>query len=802
MNRFGIWDLGFGIYRDERSTIQRFLSKRINPKSKTRIFTYNKMKKLSLIFIAVFLCPVNFTLAQKAVNKDVPTDQLVEIVRAEDELRFDKTLTDFLKDQNPSVRARSALAAGRIGDDAAIPKLSELLLQDSSEDVRQMAAFALGEIESVEGADAVLKILKETNNPETVRANATEAAGKIAAANAKDAKSAELGKAILENLEYENGRDAEKRSGKVILPGITAVLRAKPEGGAATVAKFLDHSDSRIRADAANTLARLGAKNSVEKFRSMLETDKDPNARANAARALGAAEDKTSVELLLKAATTDKDLRVRINAIRALGSLKEKSAAEKLLVYAEKLFAKYKKSKYENPVEMNELLTMASALGTILQGTDDKRAVKFFEELREFERYMSPEVELAFARISPRKYMDSKKGFKGTNFSSDGKIVADWRVFDVWAQVLGELAGLSEDKNEFEEVRSAAENALQESLDKKKMADSKLDIASLNLAMSSILNAYAKFKPDDLPEVLREYLKHEDVVVRSTAANLLGDIKSETPEQAVRIYRELSDALWKARTDKLNDASLAILDALKKQYDNRPQPMPIKVAYFSPFVSAVGSPDYLIRRKAVEIYKSFDIKQPDPMTVGNPDYKPFEVPEDYGIVKFDEKAENGALARVKRADYKKALSRKNGKTSAVLKTDKGELTIELFPEDAPLTVDNFINLAKSGYFNGLEIHRVVPNFVVQDGDPRGDGSGGPGWQIRCEINQLTYERGTVGMALSGKDTGGSQWFVAHSPQPHLDGGYTVFGRVNEKGMEVVDKLVRGDRIISIKIVEK
>ncbi len=122
-------------------------------------------------------------------------------------------------------------------------------------------------------------------------------------------------------------------------------------------------------------------------------------------------------------------------------------------------------------------------------------------------------------------------------------------------------------------------------------------------------------------------------------------------------------------------------------------------------------------------------------------------------------------------------------------------------EDAPLTVDNFIKLARSNYFNGLEVHRVVPNFVMQDGDPRGDGNGGPGWSIRCEINMVPYERGAVGMALSGKDTGGSQWFVTHSPQPHLDGGYTVFGHVNETGMKVVDNIVRGDKIVSIKIEE-
>jgi cyclophilin family peptidyl-prolyl cis-trans isomerase len=140
-------------------------------------------------------------------------------------------------------------------------------------------------------------------------------------------------------------------------------------------------------------------------------------------------------------------------------------------------------------------------------------------------------------------------------------------------------------------------------------------------------------------------------------------------------------------------------------------------------------------------------------------------------------------------------------TTATVVTNRGSFTIEFLPEDAPLTVDNFVQLAKRGYFNGQTIPRVVPNFVVQAGDPRGDQNGGPGYQIRCEINEVPYERAAVGMALSGKDTGGSQWFVTHSPQPHLDGGYTVFGRVI-RGMDVVDNIARGDVIRRVIVSEK
>jgi len=133
-----------------------------------------------------------------------------------------------------------------------------------------------------------------------------------------------------------------------------------------------------------------------------------------------------------------------------------------------------------------------------------------------------------------------------------------------------------------------------------------------------------------------------------------------------------------------------------------------------------------------------------------------------------------------------------------LETSFGTIKIGLDKEKAPITVDNFVSLARRGYFDGQAFHRVVPNFVVQAGDPRGDGNGGPGYAIRDELNPHRYHRGTLGMALSGPNTGGSQFFVAHSPQPHLDGGYTVFGQLRSGG-DVLDRIVQGDRIVSITI---
>jgi cyclophilin family peptidyl-prolyl cis-trans isomerase len=133
---------------------------------------------------------------------------------------------------------------------------------------------------------------------------------------------------------------------------------------------------------------------------------------------------------------------------------------------------------------------------------------------------------------------------------------------------------------------------------------------------------------------------------------------------------------------------------------------------------------------------------------------------------------------------------------ARIETARGTITLELLGEDAPLTVANFARLARSGFYRNVHFHRVVPNFVAQDGDPRGDGNGGPGYAIRDELNTRRYSRGAVGMALSGPDTGGSQYFLTLSPQPHLDARYTIFARV-VGGDEVMDRLVQGDAIMNI-----
>ncbi len=137
-----------------------------------------------------------------------------------------------------------------------------------------------------------------------------------------------------------------------------------------------------------------------------------------------------------------------------------------------------------------------------------------------------------------------------------------------------------------------------------------------------------------------------------------------------------------------------------------------------------------------------------------------------------------------------------------IETNRGDMELELYPEHAPKTVNNFVFLAQEGFYDGIVFHRVISDFMVQGGDPTGTGRGGPGYQFEDEVaeNPLRHEAKVISMANSGPNTNGSQFFISHSPQPHLDGMHTVFGKVVE-GQDIVDAIQQGDRMVKVMVSE-
>jgi cyclophilin family peptidyl-prolyl cis-trans isomerase len=278
---------------------------------------------------------------------------------------------------------------------------------------------------------------------------------------------------------------------------------------------------------------------------------------------------------------------------------------------------------------------------------------------------------------------------------------------------------------------------------------------------SAAMNALAASKTPGVDIVLLERLKADDFAVRAAAARGLAELKvaAGVPPLVQAFRAALGDSTYVARA--------AILDALAQLDPAAARPV---------LEEGLRDKDWAVRVRAAELWQQAGADAAATQHAIRPAVAGRAISE----------AESQGLVDPQYSPH------------AFIETDQGTIEIELAILDAPLTVGNFIALARKGFFDGMAIHRIVPDFVVQAGDPRGDGEGGPGYSIRDEINMRPYLRGTVGMALDWADTGGSQFFITHSPQPHLDGRYTVFGHV-VSGMDAVDHLLQWDVIRRVTI---
>jgi len=278
--------------------------------------------------------------------------------------------------------------------------------------------------------------------------------------------------------------------------------------------------------------------------------------------------------------------------------------------------------------------------------------------------------------------------------------------------------------------------------------------------LTAALVAMAAVRTPDAGRLLTERLGADDLAVRLAAANGLGTLKVAAALPPLRdAYRRWKDEpAYAPRAAAL--AAMAAIDAAAAR--------PV-------LQEALKDRDWAVRVRASELLRAAGVTDPTAEIIR---------PAPAGRV-------------VSEREWQWLLAPPFS-PHAFVETARGTIEIELTVLDAPQTVANFMALARRGFYDGLPVHRVVSDFVVQAGDPRGDGEGGPGYTLRDELNERPYLRGTVGMALDGRDTGGSQFFITHSPQPHLDGRYTVFGHVVE-GMGVVDQIRQGDVIRRVTI---
>ena len=345
-------------------------------------------------------------------------------------------------------------------------------------------------------------------------------------------------------------------------------------------------------------------------------------------------------------------------------------------------------------------------------------------------------VLMALAQLDPTRALETGRPWRADT---------DWRNRAAYAEMLGVAR------------TPAARQQLQEML-----SDPEPRVVGFVL---NALDAVVPAGDTALITVARGQLASADIGVRNAAIDLLGR------ERNPAYLRDLTESYRRAEGDPQNDARMAAVRAIADVWDaNVAARLNIEASFLGGFPR---SPDYLVRRLVAQRFGDATLRRYWGSGAGP--------------------VETGRSADEYRDLARRYVLGQERPGSLTIETDRGNIVFMLYAYDAPLTVENFLRLADRRFFDNGRWHRVVPNFVAQDGDPRGDGSGGSATVIRDEINRRRYDRGSVGMALSGPDTGNSQFFITFSPQPHLDGGYTVFGQV-VSGWDILDQVVQGDRI--------
>ncbi|MGH7521731.1 MAG: peptidylprolyl isomerase [Gemmatimonadales bacterium] len=633
---------------------------------------------------------------------------LAALLAVSDARRFDPApLRQALSHQHPAVRRQGALAAGRIGDVAAVDLLLPAL-NDSSASVKAAAAFSLGLLKDARAIPALM-LAVQGGQIEGVTAIAkiggddgARALSDIIVSGAPGASTPAVDQALLEAWRLGTRapisqlvRFTEATAPATRWRALYSLARLRAAPGAAALLRGLADQDLEVRSVAARGIskalldsAKLVPRSGVDALRPLLD-DPDAHVRITALRALASFRD-SSVANAVAPLVADRDIGVAVQAETTLGVVRGAAALEVLRArLTSSVFA----------IKRQALIGLAQA--------------------------------------------DSAVGVTAAIAVSGD---ADWR----WRSVAAEAYGAARARDRLEAQLADPDGRV--------VAQALQALQRIVVAADSSLLVRA-----------RALLTHADPAVRSVAADIIARHPSTDDVDL------LLAAYARAEGDPFNDARLSAVSALGAIAAASPTGR-LRVA--TKFIAAVPRPDdYLVRRLAADTL---------------PDTR-----DAWGAVLPIATGRTLADYRdVARRWLWPALAGTNPRV--FLETDRGTLEIELLAAEAPLTVAAFLGLVERRFFDGTRWHRVVPNFVVQDGDPRGDGWGGPGagFVVRDEINPVRYEMGRVGMALSGPNTGGSQYFITHSAQPHLDGMYTIFGRV-VSGVAVLNAIGQGDRIRSI-----
>lgn len=619
------------------------------------------------------------------------------------------------------------------------------LLEDTEARVRRRAALAVGRVGLPEGVGPLVGLLADSD-PE-VRQMAAFALGLLADPRAKDPLVAALGDSTplvrasaAEALGQIGDLSAADAIGRAVAQAVQSGSVAQPPGEDVDARRDVEAAVVRLGVAA---LARLKAYDALAA--AVLDGAGQPRVRWwPVAAALRQIEDPRALPAL-RTLAKDSSLYTRTFAIRGLGALKDRSAVPLLVPLA----------------TSGDRATAIEAVRALGQIGDPAAAPTLQRLLIASKSSFDIRLEAIVAAGNPQMagvepglmdaLLDAMSDPSGAvRAAATGALAA----LDPQNFVLV-LSGLDPDPDW--RVRSALATTL--GLLPPEVAMPRLTKMlgdQDQRVIPAVLASMAHARTPNAAAELLAHLKADDPMVRAAAAAGLGDLRPDGGLGALTVAYETGqrDTTYVARA-----AAVGALAAYG--------------APGAPFLrAALADKDWAVRARAASLLKA------DPAVSAGIRPAPTRLPPDaYGLPRLTQPAVS---------------------TAVYIDTDRGTIQIELAVLDAPLTVENFVTLARGGFFDGLTIHRVEPNSLVHAGDPRGDGEGGPGYTIRDELNERPFLRGTVGMAREWPDAGGSQFFIAQSPHPERDGRFTAFGRI-VAGMDVVDAIQPGDVIRRVRV---
>jgi cyclophilin family peptidyl-prolyl cis-trans isomerase/HEAT repeat protein len=653
--------------------------------------------------------------AQAAEVHGLTFEEEAQILGLEDRREYDPALAAaWVQHPDALHRVRLALALGHIGPQAFIDAngdgdfdppverragVTELmtLAGDADRRVREMAAFALGEIGDKAAEETLFVLAADADAG--VGAEAVEALSKLPPNLPRYV-------AIAEGNAPEGVRARAVRY----------LFRFNNDDASSAAMRALGAASSAVRQEAAYALARRPLATAQSQLELLL-TDPNTLTRAYATTALGRIGSSGSSTKII-AMLGDAHPWVRTNAAIALGRIAEK---DRSVLHGEDLPRVF--AALEDP-DPGVRSSMIDTVGYYAESSETarKRLLDLLANGSQWER------ELAAGAVA--KHLPDQ-------LSAIGATPSPW----MRVRVIESTAAMPRGA----EIRARAFTAAEP------------------LVRASALGAIPDDPADAELDAIRAALTDADVIVRANAIDRYG---ATTKDAADARLTTLHQAEERERSAEMDDARLAAIAAIAK-IDH-----PERESFLR---SLLKGRDPVVRRVAADLIA-------ENLKTSLPQYTPLP------------------SART-RAEYEEIARWAIAPHTATIHMTRGVIELALLTRDAPLTTWNFAQLARRKFFDNTSFMRVVPNFVIQGGDPRNDMNGGPGYAIRDEINLQKYTRGAVGMALSGPDTGGSQFFITHSPQPHLDGGYTIFGRVYDGMSSVVDQTERGDRVDTITIDE-